>query len=73
MIELIIILSVAIVLIIFCVSIDVLIRYKKESTYIKMEMARSASHRELAHWKREMKRLKKRTFPFLYLFDRDKK
>ena len=52
---------------------DVAVSYNKESKYIKMEIARSCTRNERIHWQHELKRLRKRYFPFLYLFDRKKK
>lgn len=64
---------VLLLLLIVCVIVEIVVPYKKESSYIKMEILRSVNHREKAHWKRELKRLRKRYLPFLYMFDKDVK
>ncbi len=65
------ILVVLLLLLVVCAILEIVVPYKKESKYIKMEIARSVDHREKAHWKRELKRLRKRYIPFLYMFDKD--
>lgn len=46
------------------VVIERCIVYIRESKYIKMEIARSVSHHERAHWERRLKRLRREVLFF---------
>lgn len=71
--EAIFVLAILMSLLIVCAVLEVMIPYKKESKYIKMEIARACTRNEKIHWQHELKRLRKRYVPFLYLFDKKKK